>query len=321
MLCYNEKEKNMNNLGTNNLYSGIQAMSLPVRYIKKKQPVKNTVKTPMNFVSTNLVTSKKIPSHINIQKTVIEQPYNLNKEKQSGAMTEIYVPSDEIRKALYAQKQKKRMASQNIYAERKHKESSKNIPVANNELTDEDIIAALFVIGICMGIIEVASHIDFEREENLKQLVAEYEQQEQKKIEHQEYDNRMWASTIWTMRQIAADDAEKENLYDLWLQDRDWINELNKAVAEYEKSVQQKTKQYNHTLKAYGMVPTKKKKQTKKTKNPKGKRETFVLKGGSMPKRYVAPKPVCKRALKDMAALFNGARRDIAIMQTPGKIR
>ena len=38
------------------------------------------------------------------------------------------------------------------------------------------------------------------------------------------------------MRQIAADDAEKESLYDLWLQDRDWIKELNKAVAEYEKS-------------------------------------------------------------------------------------
>lgn len=308
-------------MGTENVYNDIQAMSLPVRYIKKKKPGKNTAKTPMNFVSTNLVTSKKIPSHINIQKTVIEQPYNLNKEKQSGAMTEIYVPSDEIRKALYAQKQKKRMASQNINAERKFKETSKTAPVANNELTDEDIIAALFVNGICMGITEVTSYIDFEREENLKQLVAEYEQQEQKKIEHQEYDNRMWAGTIWTMRQIAADDAEKENLYDLWLQDRDWINELNKAVAEYEKSVQQKTKEYNHTLKAYGMLPTKKKKQTKKTKNPKGKRETFVLQGGSMPKRYVAPKPACKRALKDMAALFNGARRDIAIMQNPGKIR
>ena len=72
----------MNNMGTENVYNDIQAMSLPVRYIKKKQPVKNTVKTPMNFVPTNLVTSKKIPSHINIQKTVIEQPYNLNKEKQ-----------------------------------------------------------------------------------------------------------------------------------------------------------------------------------------------------------------------------------------------
>lgn len=308
LLYYNEKEKNMNNLGTNNLYSGIQAMGLPVRYIKKKQPVKNTVKTPMNFVSTNPVISKKVPSHINIQKTVIEQPYNLNKEKQSGAMTETYVPSDEIRKVLSAQSRKKRIVSQTINTNRKHKESSKNIPVTNDEFTDEDIIATL-------------SYIDFEREENLKQLVAEYEQQEQKKIEHQEYDNRMWAGTIWTMRQIAADDAEKENLYDLWLQDRDWINELNKAVAEYEKSVQQKTKQYNHTLTAYGMLPTQKKKQTKKTKNPKGKRETFVLKGGSMPERYVAPKPACKRALKDMAALFNNAQRYIPTMQNPGKIR
>lgn len=296
-------------------------MGLPVRYIKKKQPVKNTVKTPMNFVPTNLVISKKIPSHANTQKSVIEQPYNLNKEKQSGAMIETYIPSDEIRKALSAQSRKKRIVSQTINTNRKHKESSKTVPVANNEFTDDDIIATLFIIGICMGIIEVASYIDFEREENLKQLVAEYEQQEQKKIEHQEHDNRTWAGTIWTMRQIAADDAEKENLYDLWLQDRDWINELNKAVAEYEKSVQPKTKEYNHALNAYGMLPTKKKKQTKKTKNPKGKRETFVLKGGSMPKRYMAPKQPCKRALKDIAALFNGARRDIAIMQNPGKIR
>ncbi len=303
----------MNNLGTENLYTDIQVMGLPVRYIKKKQPGKNTVKTPKNFVSINPVISKKIPSHANTQKTVIEQPYNLNKEKQSGAMIETYIPSDEIRKALYAQKQNKYTASKNINAERKFKESSKTVPVTNDEFTDDDIIAALFVIGICMGIIEVASYIDFEREENLKQLVAEYEQQE--------YDNRMWADTIWTMRQIAADDAEKENLYNLWLQDRNWINELDKAVAEYEKSVQQKTKEYNHTLKAYGMLPTKKKKQTKKTKNPKGKRETFVLKGGSIPKRYVAPKPACKRALKDMAALFNGARRDIAIRQKSGKIR
>lgn len=198
------------------------------------------------------------------------------------------------------------MVSQNINTKRKHKESSKIVPGTNNEFTDEDIIAAF---------------IDFEREENLQQLVAEYEQQEQKKIEHQEYENRMWASTIWTMRQIAADDAEKESLYDLWLQDRDWIKELNNAVAEYEKSVQQKTKEYNHTLKAYGILPTKKKKQTKKTKNPKGKRETFVLKGGSMPKRYVAPKPTCKRALKDIAAMFNNAQRYIPTMQNLGKIR
>lgn len=311
----------MNNMGTENLYTDIQVMGLPVRYIKKKQPVKNTAKTPNNFVSTNPVISKKIPSHANTQKSVIEQPYNLNKEEQSGATTEIYVPSDEIRKALSAQKRKKRMVSQNINTKRKHKESSKIVPGTNKEFTDEDIIAALFIFGICMGIIEVASYIDFEREENLQQLVAEYEQQEQKKIEHQEYENRMWASTIWTMRQIAADDAEKESLYDLWLQDRDWIKELNKAVAEYEKSVQQKTKEYNHTLKAYGMLPTQKKKQTKKTKNPKGKRETFVLKGGSMPKRYVAPKPTCKRALKDIAAMFNNAQRYIPTMQNLGKIR
>lgn len=312
-------------MGTENVYNDIQAMSLPVRYIKKKKPGKNTAKTPNNFVSTNPVISKKIPSHANTQKSVIEQPYNLNKEEQSGAATEIYVPSDEIRKALSAQKQKKRIASQNINTKRKHKESSKNIPVTNDEFTDDDIIAALFVIGICMGIIEVASYIDFEREENLKQLVAEYEQQEQKKIEHQEYENRMWASTIWTMRQIAADDAEKESLYDLWLRDKDWIIELNKAVAGYEKSVQQKTNQYNNTLKAYGILPTKNKrtktKSHKKTKNPKGKRDNFVLKGGSMPKRYVAPKPTCKRALKDIAALFNNAQRYIPTMQKPDKIR
>ncbi|MBR6838849.1 MAG: hypothetical protein IKM94_04770 [Alphaproteobacteria bacterium] len=311
----------MNNLGTENLYTDIQAMGLPVRYIKKKQPVKNTVKAPKNFVSTNPVISKKIPSHTNIQQPVIEQPYNLNKEKQSGAMTETYIPSDEIRKALYAQKQNKYTASKNINAERKFKETSKTVPVANNEFTDDNIIAALFVIGICMGIIEVASYIDFERKENLKQLVAEYEAEHPSALDIATTEWRDLAITDKIKEEIAQYDDEMAIIYNLYETGVEYAQQLrdfwNKETNAYKQMFSSKTEAYNKELHE-AMTPTTRKKKAYKKKNPnKKKHDNFCLAGGRLPERLVPKKTDYKPALRQMRAMFNNAQSNIRAYYNP----